>query len=257
MIRYEIKKQVLNTDDLDVIELYLKGEETGLNPVIGMSEPLDDFILSKDGWKFLAQYNSVIEKRGNRHRLTEYVMEEVTYDEDGYPEHWRFMGRADFKGLTVWELQELSAEAPKNKANWRNGMITDADSAHVVKELESLDWFLTKPDAIAALKFHDCYVDQFDEAHEFRVEECTVGDLDDKGTWNWPGNVYVGEYTYIKLYDDNDNLLKLLEDVDDAVLYAVDNNWLIEQGLDEGEHTLYLVDMNNKEIKQIKVNVEL
>lgn len=257
MIRYQISKQVLNTNDLGIIELYLKGKETGLNPVIDTSKMLGTFATRKDAWKALTQYNSAIEKNGSSHRLTEYVIEEVTYNEDGELDEYKFVDRAEFKGLTIWRFQEVSAAAPKCKADWRNGMVTDADSAHVIKELEPLDWFLSKADAMAALKFHDCYVDQFDEAHEFRVEECVVGDLDDEETWNWAGNVYVGEYPYIKLCDDNDNFLRLFEDIDDARWYADDNDWLVEQGLDEGEHTLRLVNMDSKEIEQILVTVEL
>lgn len=255
MKKYQINKQKLNTDNLGIIELYLKGKETELNPVIDTSEILGTFATKKDAWKVLEKYNSAIEKSGRGHRLTEYVVEEVTYDEDGEPSEYKFVDRAEFKGLTIWQLQEVSAAAPKRKADWCNGMVTDADSAHVIKELEPLEWFLSKADAMAALKFHDCYVDQFAEAHEFRVEECIVGDLEDEDTWNWAGSIDVGNYPYIKVYAESrysnkQQFIELFDSMEDAD-WTIDEEWMAEN-LDEDIVALHYINMEGEEIKKVK-----
>ena len=250
-MKYEISKQVLNTYDLGEIELYLKGKELSLNPYFDSSELLAAVDTKEEAWKELRKYKSSIAKLSGGHRLTEYVVEAV--DEDGNVE---FMGRADFEELIIWYLEEVRAAAPKKRKDWHNGMVQDSDPAHVVKEVEWIDWFFSKKEALTELKAHECYVD-YDEAHEFCVEGVIVGDIDDQYTWEFSGDCYVGNYPYVAVYvEDNRHIeyqfLELFDDLKDAER-NIDDQWL-EDNIGEDDVKLHFFNMDREEIKVMEVN---
>lgn len=276
MYKFEITRQTLNTGSLSLIEVYLKGGETDLNPVIDESEAIASFDSETEAWRALEAYKSVIrpdckkyrpraaeealksvidEGRGD-HRLEEYVLERVAYDEDGEAEEYEFLGRAEFDSLTIYQLQCLSCAAPKNKADWRNGMVTDADPAHVVKNFEALDWHLSKKEALENLKIYNSYVDNYNDAHEYCVEEYIVGDLDDNGTWEW-GDIYLSDYPYIKIYiEDNRHTDYLFEDyfsdMEEADNY-IDDDW-IEEHLHDDDIAIHYLNMDGAEVKTISID---
>ena len=252
-MKYEISKQVLNTYDLGEIELYLKGKELSLNPYFDSSELLAAVDTKEEAWQELKKYKSSIVKSSGGHRLIEYVVEAV--DEDGNAE---FMGRADFEGLIIWYLEEVRAAAPKKKKDWHNGMVQDSDPAHVVKDVELIDWFFSKAEALAELKRHECYVD-YDEAHEFCVENVIIGDIDDQYTWEFGGDCYVGNYPYVAVYIKNkyhveNRFVELFDDVDDAN-WNIDEEWLADN-LEEGDEALIYVNMDGEKIASFKVELK-
>ena len=275
MKKYQITKQILNTEKLDLIEAYLKGRETDLNPVIDDSEIVGIFTSEQEAWKALEAYKSVLrpycrkyrphsveeaqksvidEDRGT-HRLEEYVLECVTYDEDGEASEYNFLGRAEFDGLMIYQLQCISCTAPKNKADWCNGMVTDADAAHVVKDMEHIDWFLSKRDAMEALARYNSYVNEYGEAYEYQVEECIVGDINDNGTWDW-GDREIAPYPYVKVVaENNHSYRKRFVDIfvnEDSADYWIDEEWL-EDNLFEDEIALHYQNMNGEDIKIVPV----
>ena len=277
MYKFVITRQTLNTGNLGIIEIYLKGLETGLNPVIDESEVIASFDSEAEAWRALEAYKSVIrpdckkyrprtaeealksvidEGRGD-HRFEEYVLERVNYDEDGEAEEYKFLGRAEFDGLIIYQLQCMSCTAPKKQADWRNCMVIDADPAHVVKELEVLDWFLSKQEAMEAFNRCSSYVGEYGEAYEYQIEEIIIGDLDDDGTWRY-GDVDVAPYPYIKVYvEDRSHTAYRFEAIFDNI---ADADWEIaresfQEYLDfDDDIAVHYIDMSGAKIKTITVD---
>lgn len=200
---------------------------------------------------------SVTDEGRGGHRLEEYVLERVNYDEDGEAEEYEFLGRAEFDGLIIYLLQCMSCTAPKKQADWRNCMVTDADPAHVVKELEGLDWFLSKQEAVKVLDRRNSYVGEYGEAYEYQIEEIIIGDLDDDGTWQY-GDVDVAPYPYIKVYvEDRYHTAYRFEAIFDSI---ADADWEIatesfQERLDfDDDIAIHYIDMDGNKIKTISVD---
>lgn len=275
MKKYQITKQILNTDNLSCIEDYLKGRQTELNPVIDDSEIVGIFDSEQEAWRALEAYKSVLrpdcrkyrphsaeeaqksiidEDRGV-HRLEEYIFEQITYDENGEASDYKFLGRAEFNGLTIYQLQCISCTAPKNKANWCNSMVTNADPAHIVQNLEYLDWFLSKRNAMEALANYGSYVNGYGKAYEYRVQERIVGDIDDTDTWDF-GDIEIAPYPYVKVVAENDHSYsKRFADIfvdEENADWCIDEEW-IDSHLFNDEIALHYQNMDGEDIKVVSV----
>ena len=168
---------------------------------------------------------------------------------------------ADAKA-TIWQVQVLSAKAPAHKKDWHNGMVTDADDAHVVKSLSPIAWFLSREDALAELSKYDSYVDVYGTAHEYQIEGYLAVDLTDDGTWDFTGDLYVREYPYVKVYAESPyyglRFVQLFENLDEAE-EEVASSWGGEPwtaNLEDSENVLHFKNLDGETVKTEAVQRE-
>lgn len=154
--------------------------------------------------------------------------------------------------MKIYQLEQLEWDCNLKPKDWYNGMVLnnheyDTTPIAVYYDLE---------EALEVLKGHPCYVDKpHRSCVEYHVSTWEGNPDDEPVEREHLGDDYVGEYPYIKVFDEDGYFVQLFDNLEDAKWYSQDNDWLIGKGFDEGKHTFHFINMNSEEVGKQDVEV--